>query len=81
VNRLPVSPLVSRGLQIAEKHLGLDELCRRLGAPSSSLVAWRLGHTSMPDAKFLILVDMLLEIDPHWTNRAAGEPNEPNAAG
>jgi hypothetical protein len=74
VNRLPVSPLISRGLEIAERRLGMAEVCRRFGSPSSAVVAWRLGDAAMPDAQFLVLVDMLLEIDPHWTNRAAGEP-------
>jgi len=49
---------------MAEKHLGIDELCKRLGATPATLLAWRVGHQEMPDAQFLKLVDLLLEIDP-----------------
>jgi transcriptional regulator with XRE-family HTH domain len=49
---------------MVEKHLGIEELCRRLGTTASTLQAWRLGHEEMPDAQFLKLVDLLLEIDP-----------------
>ena len=71
MQRMPVNPLVSRGLELAEKRLGLGELCKRLESPSGSIEAWRLGHTEMPSAKFLVLVDILMEIDPHWTNKTA----------
>jgi len=69
MNRLPTSPLISRGLEIAEKRLGIDELTVRLNAPETSIRAWRLGHASMPEYKFLKLVDILTEIDPDWTDR------------
>jgi len=71
MNRLPVSPLVSRGLQIAEKHLGMTELSVRLGSPATTIMAWRLGHVTMPEGKFLLMVDILMEIDPNWTDRAS----------
>jgi len=63
------SSLISRGLEIAEKRLGIDELTVRLNAPETSIRAWRLGHASMPEYKFLKLVDILTEIDPDWTDR------------
>jgi hypothetical protein len=69
MNRLPVNPLIERGLEMAEQRLGMGELCKRLDSPSSSIEAWRLGHTTMPDGKFLLLVEVLMQIDPHWTNQ------------
>ena len=69
MNRLPASPLISKGLEVAEKHLGIEELCRRLGGPDSTK-AWRFGHATMPDHKFLLLVDILTELDPNWTDKA-----------
>ena len=66
MQRLPASPLVSRALAVAEKRLGMEELCRRLVAPEALLQAWRLGHSTMPEYKFLRLVDILTELDPSW---------------
>ena len=66
MNRLPVSPLISKGLEIAEKRLGMTELSVRLGSPAGTINAWRLGHSAMPEQKFHLLVDLLLEIDPTW---------------
>lgn len=64
MNRRPVSPLILRGLEIAENHLGIDELCKRLGTTASIIQAWRAGREEMPDPQFLDVVDLLLEIDP-----------------
>jgi hypothetical protein len=66
MNRLPASPLVSRALAVAEKHLGMEELSRRLVVPEAMILAWRLGHATMPEYKFLRLVDILTELDPSW---------------
>jgi len=71
MNRLPVSPLVKRALDIAEKHLGLQELCARLGVHEMSVHSWRFGHADMPHQKFLLLVDLLTELDPQWSNAVA----------
>jgi len=68
VNRLPANPLIARALTVAEKKLGTPELCRRLVAPESSIHAWRSGHTTMPQYKFLRLVDILMELDPTWAD-------------
>jgi hypothetical protein len=68
--RLPPSLLISKGLEIAEKHLGMDLLCERLGVAATTILAWRLGHATMPEYKFLRLVDILTELDPHWTDKA-----------
>ena len=67
MNRLPASPLITRGLDVAERHLGLADLCKRLGSPEGSIRAWTLGHATMPESKFLRLVDILSEIDPNWS--------------
>jgi len=66
MHRLPVSPLIAKGLEIAERKLGMTELSVRLGSPVGTINAWRLGHSVMPDQKFRLLVDLLLEIDPSW---------------
>jgi transcriptional regulator with XRE-family HTH domain len=55
-----------RGLEIVEKHLGLAELCRRLGTTAPTIEAWRLARTEMPDPEFLKLVDLLSDLEPGW---------------
>ena len=70
MNRLPVSPLITRGLEVAEKRLGMAELSRRLDVPDSTINAWRFGHATMPEYKFLRLVDILNELEPDWTDKA-----------
>ena len=56
--------MILSGLEIAERHFGIDELCKRLRATPATVQAWREGQEEMPDAQFLDLVDRLLEIDP-----------------
>ena len=63
---MSVSPLIVRALEVAEKHLGMKELCRRMVVPEDSIRAWKLGHATMPQYKFLRLVDILTELDPDW---------------
>ena len=67
VKRLAASPLIARALAVAEKRLGSDELCHRLAAPATAIREWQLGHASIPEYKFLRLVDILTELDPSWT--------------
>lgn len=74
MNRIPASPLISRGLEIAERVLGMDELSRQLGAPDSTIRTWRMGHASMPDRKFLKLVDILTDLDPNWSEHFKQKP-------
>jgi hypothetical protein len=57
MNRLPASPLVARALAVAEKRLGIDELCRRLVAPQT-----------MVQGAPRTLVDILTELDPSWVD-------------
>ncbi len=63
---LPAAALVRRALQRAERILGLKELALRLRATEATVMAWRDGHASMPERKFLSLVDLLDEIDASW---------------
>ena len=66
MNRLPVNPLIMRGLRIAEEELGLDGLAARLGVAVGTIDDWRMGMAAMPQDKFLELVDVLASIDPSW---------------
>jgi hypothetical protein len=66
MKRLPASPLIARSLEIAEKKLGMRELSWRMQATEETLRAWRDGHATMPQYKFLRLVDILTELDPTW---------------
>ena len=66
VNRLPASPLVTRAIDVAVKRLGMKELSERLGSPESSIEAWRMGHATMPEYKFLKLVDILTDLVIDW---------------
>ena len=67
MKRLAASPLITRALDVAEKRLGIEELCYRLAAPETSVRAWQVGHATMPEYKFLRLVDILTDLDPSWT--------------
>lgn len=67
MKRLAPSPLITRALTVAENHLGMPELCRRLVAPESMIRSWRMGHATMPEYKFLRLVDIITELDPAWS--------------
>jgi hypothetical protein len=64
--RLPVSPLVMRALEVAEKRLGTAALSQRLGTSESTLKGWQLGHAAMPEQTFLELVDLLTELSVSW---------------
>lgn len=66
MERLPASPLIAKGLDIAERHFGMTQLSVRLGSPAGTINAWRSGDSTMPQQKFRLLVDLLLEIDPNW---------------
>jgi hypothetical protein len=74
MNRLAANPLIGRALDVAEKRLGIEELCRRLIVPEATIRAWRFGHTTMPEDKFQRLVDVLLEIEPTWIDWDEAKP-------
>ena len=44
----------------------MEELAKRLGAPDTLIQAWRFGHATMPEAKFLKLVDILTDLAISW---------------
>lgn len=67
---LNISPIVVRALDVAERHLGAAELCRRLNAPWNAIKLWRTGDLEMPEYMFLRLVDILTELDPSWSEPA-----------
>jgi hypothetical protein len=69
MNRLPTSPLITKGLEIAENRLGIDQLSERLGVPAALVRAWRFGHAAMPEKDFLTLVDILTELVPGWIDQ------------
>jgi hypothetical protein len=59
-----------RALAVAEKRLGIEALCGRLGAPEATVRDWQSGMTEMPDKDFLRLVDIVTDIEPEfWTRR------------
>jgi hypothetical protein len=66
MNRLPASPLITRALAIAEQRLGMHELAARLGAAPDTIRIWRYGQASMPERKFLKLIDIITELDVDW---------------
>ena len=68
MNRMPVSPLVMKALELAENRLGIDELSRRLGAPETTIRDWRMGFASMPERKWFKLVDIVMDLQPGWDN-------------
>jgi len=48
-------------LELAAKGFGRTELARKLNVPVAVLDDWLSGHTAIPDAKLLALVDVLDE--------------------
>ena len=69
MNRLPMSPLVARALEVGAKHLGIEELSKRLGVSFIEIQRWRSGQAEIPDGKFLQLIDLLIEIHPKWLDK------------
>ena len=74
MTRLPANPLVGRALDVAERHLGVEELSRRLIVPEASIRSWQVGYAAMPEYKFQQLVDLLLEIEPTWLDWDEAQP-------
>ena len=72
MNRMPASLLVMKALEVAEKKLGMEELSRRLGAADTTIRDWRMGLATMPERKWLRLVDILVDLDPNWDDDKAG---------
>ena len=68
MDRLAISPIVGRALDVAETHLGMAELSDLLQAPAPLIRTWQRGHSQMPQKDFLRLVDILVEIAPNWAD-------------
>jgi hypothetical protein len=60
---MPDTEVMARALERALKALGPDELSSRLQVPPELIQTWINGHATMPERKFLRLVDVLDEID------------------
>ena len=61
-----------RAIEVAEKHLGTEELAIRVGVPATTIRSWRMGHTGVPPHKFAKLVDILAALEPGWPNKNPG---------
>jgi len=59
---MPDSEVMARALERALKTLGPDELSSRLQVPPELIQTWINGHATMPERKFLRLIDLLDEI-------------------
>jgi hypothetical protein len=59
---MPDSEFTARALERALKALGPEELATRLQAPPELIQTWINGHATMPERKFLRLVDVLDDI-------------------
>jgi hypothetical protein len=66
----PITVVVN-ALEAAEKRLGMEELAIRLKAPATTVRAWRMGHATMPERKFVMLIDILASIEPTWTESSS----------
>jgi len=44
----------------------MEELVRRLKAPESTVRAWRDGHGAIPQKKFVLLIEVMADVNPHW---------------
>ena len=60
---MPGREVMAQALERALKSLGPDELSTRLKVPPELIQTWINGHATMPERKFLTLVDLLDEID------------------
>lgn len=58
--------LARRAIEVAESKIGMEDLARRLGAPESIVRAWRDGRESMPPRKYVLLIDVMADVDPGW---------------
>jgi len=54
---------MARALERALKAIGPDLLSARLQVPPELIQTWINGHATMPERKFLRLIDVLDEIE------------------
>jgi len=59
---MPDPQFIVKALEKALQALGPDELSARLSAPPELIQTWINGHATMPERKFMRLVDVLQEI-------------------
>jgi hypothetical protein len=59
---MPDTEDMARALERALKALGPDGLSARLQVPPELIQTWINGHATMPQRKFLRLIDLLDEI-------------------
>ena len=62
---MPDSEFTARALERALRALGPEELSARLQSPPELIQTWINGHATMPERKFLRLVDVLDDIGEH----------------
>ena len=67
MKRMTTSPLIDRALDVAEKHLGMAELSRRMGVPETTIQAWRGHHLAMPQSDFMRLIDIITGLEVRWS--------------
>jgi hypothetical protein len=60
---VPDRHFTTQALERALKALGPEKLSVRLQVPPELIQTWINGHATMPERKFLRLVDVLDEID------------------
>ncbi|HTM58775.1 MAG TPA: hypothetical protein VL199_00330 [Burkholderiales bacterium] len=60
---MPDQEVMARALERALKAIGPDLLSTRLQVPPELIQTWINGHATMPERKFLRLVDVLDEIE------------------
>ena len=60
---MPDREFTIKALERALKALGPDELSARLKSPPELIQTWINGHATMPERKFLQLVDVLDSLD------------------
>jgi hypothetical protein len=58
-----------RAIALAEKRLGIEALCQRMGVPEATIRAWQSGAVEMPNKDFLRLFDIVIDIEPHFWAR------------
>ena len=63
------STVSMRAIEVAENHLGTEELAKRVGVPPTTIRAWRMGHAGVPPHKFAKLVEILADLEPGWQSK------------
>ena len=75
------STITMRAVEVAEKHLGTDELARRIGAKVATVSAWRSGVEAIPGDKLIKLLAILEGIKPDWAKESDPGSGASSSAG